>query len=257
MTPALQLTDLCKSFGPTRIFDGVSLSVAPGERHAVIGPNGAGKSTLFHLISGRLSPSSGSIRLFGRDVAGAPPARIFASGLARNFQINSLFATLSARENLRCAALIETGHHRALWRRAAGIRDLADKVTEMLDRIGLGRRGDIPCDQLSYSEQRAIEIGMAAISGRQVVLLDEPTAGMNHAETDRFIDLIRGLTEGRTLMVVEHDMGVVFSLADRITVLAAGKVVASGAPDEIRGNNEVREAYLGQHAPAGKEGAEC
>jgi len=246
---ALELTGLCKSFGPTRILDGVDLMVRPHERHAIIGPNGAGKSTLFHLISGRLTPSSGSIRLFGQEVAGMPPARIFDLGLARNFQINSLFLNMTARENLRCAALRDMGCDRALWRRATAIAPLVERVENTLDAVQLGRRGDLTCDELSYSEQRAVEVGMAAISGREVVLLDEPTAGMNHVETDYFIGLIRRLTEGRTLVVVEHDMGVVFSLADTITVLAGGGVVATGEPDSIRANEDVRQAYLGDYAP--------
>ncbi len=167
MGAALELTGLCKSFGPTRIFEGIDLRIETGERHAIIGPNGAGKSTLFHLISGRLVPNAGSIQLFGQEIAGMRPSRIFDRGLARNFQINSLFLGMTARENLRCAALRDMGYDRALWRRVAAIEPLAERVDNTLDAIQLGRRGDLACDGLSYSEQRAVEIGMAAISGRR------------------------------------------------------------------------------------------
>ncbi len=252
MNPALELRGLSMSFGALSIMQDVFLSVAKGERHAVIGPNGAGKSTLFHLISGHLVPTAGSIHLDGSDITGCPPHQIFAAGLARNFQVNCLFPTMTARENLRCATLFDSGHHRALWRRAATLPDVNEKVAAMLDAIQLGRRADIACESLSYSEQRALEIGMAAISGRSVILLDEPTAGMSHAETDQFVALIHTLTKGRTLLVVEHDMGVVFSLADRITVLASGRIVATDTPALIRANEEVQTAYLGDHAPSGE-----
>jgi branched-chain amino acid transport system ATP-binding protein len=228
----------------------VSLDIWRGERHAVIGPNGAGKSTLFHLISGRLHPTSGSITLNGREIGGLPPHEVFHAGLARNFQVNCLFHTMSARENLRCAALHACGRGASLLRRATSLPDVAERVDAMLVTLELMQKADAAADTLSYAEQRALEIGMAVISGREVVLLDEPTAGMSRVETTRFVELIRALTQGRTLVVVEHDMGVVFSLADRVTVLVHGEVLATGTPADIRANRDVQEAYLGGQAVA-------
>jgi branched-chain amino acid transport system ATP-binding protein len=250
MTPALQLAHLTKRFGRTEIIRGVSLAVAPGERHALIGPNGAGKSTLFNLISGRHTPSSGTIALDGADITGRKPFEINRLGLSRSFQITNLFHRLTAFENLRCAALWSLGYRYSFWHRLNGLREVERRADEILQRIGLARRRQTPAGLLTYAEQRALEIGVTIAGGARVILLDEPTSGMSRSETAAAVALIKDLTEGRTLLVVEHDMSVVFGLADRISVLVYGQIIASGTPAEIRANAQVKEAYLGRHAEA-------
>ncbi len=245
VTPALKLTDLRKSFGKTEIIRGVNLSIPVGERHAIIGPNGAGKSTLFNLISGRFPPSSGRIELNGEDITGDKPFEINRKGLARSFQITNIFPRLSVFENIRCAALFALGHRYSFWKRLEGLTDAADRAQDILQRIGLGTRHDTPAGMLTYAEQRALEIGITIAGGAKVILLDEPTAGMSRSETDRAVELIRRVTEGRTLVMVEHDMSVVFNLADRISVVVYGEVIASDTPENIRNNQAVQEAYLG------------
>ena len=248
MTAALELTDLTKSFGLARIIRGVTLQVAEGERHAIIGPNGAGKSTLFHLVSGRIRPTSGEIRLEGRRIDGLAPFEIYRRGLARSFQITNIFPRLSVYENLRCATLWSLGYRYAFWRPIDGLSDVREKTEWLMDRIGLSARRAVPAGVLSYAEQRALEIGVTVAGGARVILLDEPTAGMNASESAQAVALIRKVSEGRTLVMVEHDMGVVFDLADRISVLVYGRIVASDTPERIRKNAEVQEAYLGQAA---------
>jgi len=245
---ALTVTGLHKAFGPTRIIQGVELSVAKGERHAVIGPNGAGKSTLFHLISGRLRADAGQVLLDGADITGLAPHDIFNRGLARSFQVTSLFPKLSVFENLRAAAMRAGGCGLSFWRRLDGYAPLRQRAEELLHGLGLERRRDTLAGNLAYAEQRALEIGVTVAGGAHTILLDEPTAGMSRAETERAVTLIRRVTEGRTLVMIEHDLGVVFGLADRISVLAEGRVIASGPPDEVRGNAAVRTAYLGAAA---------
>jgi len=245
---ALAVTGLRKSFGPTEIIRGVELDVATGERHAIIGPNGAGKSTLFHLITGRFPSDAGTIRLAGEDITGLPAHAIFRRGLARSFQVTSLFPKVSVFENLRCGAMRTHGCGHAFWRgldRYAGVREAAE---DMLERLGLRHRRDMLAGNLAYAEQRALEIGVTLVGGAHTVLLDEPTAGMSRAETERAVDLIRAVTVGRTLVMIEHDLGVVFGLADRISVLADGVVIASGPPERVRGDPAVRTAYLGAAA---------
>lgn len=242
---ALELVELRKNFGRSEIIRGVSLTIAAGERHAIIGPNGAGKSTLFNLVSGRFGASSGRILLGGRDITGLPPFRINRLGLARSFQITNLFHRLSAFENLRCAALWSLGHGMAFWKRLSRLTDADERASEVLERIGLQRRRDVPAGLLTYAEQRALEIGVTIAGGAGVVLLDEPTAGMSRAESRHAVELIAEVTRGRTLVMVEHDMSVVFGLADRISVLVYGQLIATGTPAEIRSNPAVREAYLG------------
>ncbi len=248
MTPALQLAHLTKRFGRTEIIRGVSLAVAPGERHALIGPNGAGKSTLFNLISGRHAPSSGTIALDGADITGRKPFEINRLGLSRSFQITNLFHRLTAFENLRCAVLWSLGYRYSFWHRLNGLREVERRADEILLRIGLARRRQTPAGLLTYAEQRALEIGVTIAGGARVILLDEPTSGMSRSETAAAVALIKDLTEGRTLLVVEHDMSVVFGLADRISVLVYGQIIASGTPAEIRANAQVKEAYLGRQA---------
>jgi branched-chain amino acid transport system ATP-binding protein len=248
--PALELRALRKSFGATEIIGGVDLTVAAGERHAIIGPNGAGKSTLFNLISGRFAPSSGSIRLHGEEIAGRKPYEINRLGLSRSFQITNIFHRLTVFENLRCAVLWSLGYRYSFWQRLNALTDAEDRAEEVLQRIGLRRRRNIAAGQLTYAEQRALELGITIAGGANVILLDEPTAGMSRSETANAVALIREVTAGKTLVMVEHDMGVVFGLADRISVLVYGEGIASGSPAEIRADARVKEAYLGTQAEA-------
>jgi branched-chain amino acid transport system ATP-binding protein len=245
MTPALQLTELKKSFGQTEIIRGVSLEVTQGERHAIIGPNGAGKSTLFHLISGRYQPTSGSIRLRGEEIAGRPPYEIYRKGLARSFQVTNIFPRLSVYENVRCGALWSQGYGYSFWESVDGPEDINLLTEEILDKINLTDRWEVPAALLTYAEQRALEIGITLAGGGDVIMLDEPTAGMSHSETEQIVGLIRAVSKGRTMVIVEHDMSVVFNLADRISVLVYGEIIATGEPAAIRANPAVQEAYLG------------
>jgi branched-chain amino acid transport system ATP-binding protein len=242
---ALELTDVHKSFGKTEIIRGASLSVAQGERVAIIGPNGAGKSTLFNLISGRFAPTRGEIRLMGQRIDGRKPFDINRRGLARSFQVSNLFTRLSAFENIRCAVLWSLGHRYAFWRFLADLDDVADRVDEVLEMIKLDKKRDHLAMNLTYAEQRALEVGVTIAGGSPVILLDEPTAGMSESETTRFVRLIREVTEGKTLLTVEHDMGVVFGLADKIAVLVYGEVIAFDTPERVRADARVQEAYLG------------
>ena len=245
MTAALELKAVHKSFGRTPIINGVDLAIAQGERHAIIGPNGAGKSTLFNLISGRFHATSGQILLKGEDVTVLEPQDINRRGLSRSFQITNIFPRLSVYENLRCAVLWSLGYRYSFWHRVAKLETVRARAEEIMRKIGLEKRRDRAAGVLSYAEQRALEIGITIAGGADVILLDEPTAGMSHSETADAVALIRSVSEGKTLVMVEHDMGVVFGLADRISVLVYGKVLALGTPQEIRGNSAVQEAYLG------------
>ena len=243
--PAVELKDLRKSFGKTEIIRGCDLAVAPGERVAIIGPNGAGKSTLFNLISGRFAPSSGQILLNGRRIDGLLPYEINRSGLARSFQITNIFGRLSVFENLRCGLLWATGARYAFWRFLSDLREANARAEELMHMIKLERKRETLAMNLTYAEQRALEIGITIAGGADVILLDEPTAGMSKSQTSRFIELIREVTAGKTLLTVEHDMGVVFGLADKIAVLVYGEVIAFDKPDAVRANARVQEAYLG------------
>lgn len=243
--PALKLENLRKSFGRTEIIRGVDLAIARGERHAVIGPNGAGKSTLFNLITGRFAPSAGRISLHGHDLAGLAPFQINRMGLSRSFQITNIFSNMSVFENVRCSLLWSKGYRYSFWHMVGRSRDLTEAADEILEQINLTERRNLPAGVLSYAEQRALEIGITIAGGADVIMLDEPTAGMSHSETDYIVDLIRKVTENKTLVMVEHDMGVVFGLADRISVLVYGEVIATGRPEEVRANPRVQEAYLG------------
>jgi branched-chain amino acid transport system ATP-binding protein len=246
MGAALSLINLHKSFGLAEIIRGVSLQIPVGERHAIIGPNGAGKSTLFNLISGRLAPTSGEVLLNGERIDGLPPYEIYRRGLARSFQITNIFPRMSVYENLRCATLWSLGQKYAFWTLLDSHREVREKAEWLMERIGLTARRNVQAGVLSYAEQRALEIGVTIGGGADVVMLDEPTAGMNAGESEQAVALIRQVTEGKTLVMVEHDMGVVFNLAHRISVLVYGRIIASDTPDRIRENNDVREAYLGQ-----------
>jgi len=242
---ALALTDVRKQFGQTKIINGVNLDITAGERHALIGPNGAGKSTLFNLISGRFPVSSGSISLHGSEITNKEPQVINRLGLSRSFQITNIFPKLTVFENLRCAVFWALGYRYSFFRRVSALHDARESAEQTLAMIGLEDRREKMAGELTYAEQRALEIGITIASGSDVILLDEPTAGMSRSETDAAVALISRVTEGKTLLMVEHDMGVVFNLADRISVLVYGEVIATGTPAEIRANKKVQEAYLG------------
>ena len=245
MTYALELKDLRKSFGRTEIIRGCNLQVNAGERIAVIGPNGAGKSTLFNLISGRFSPTSGDVLLNGTRINGRKPFEINRLGLSRSFQITNIFPKLSVFENLRCGVLWSLGYRYTFLKFLADLTDANARAEQLLHMIQLDRKRDVLAMNLTYAEQRALEIGVTIAGGADVILLDEPTAGMSKSETSRFVSLIREVTVGKTLLTVEHDMGVVFGLADKIAVLVYGEVIAFDTPQAVRANPRVQEAYLG------------
>ena len=247
---ALELRDVHKSFGATLIIRGVSLEVTRGERHAIIGPNGAGKSTLFNLISGRFAPSSGSIRVNGEEVGGHAPFELYRRGLARSFQVTNIYPRLSVYENIRCSLLWSMGYRYNFWRGVAKLRDANESTERTLEQIGMTARRNTPAGVLTYAEQRALEIGITIAGDSSVILLDEPTAGMSRRETEYAVELIRSVSQGRTLVIVEHDMGVVFNLADRISVLVYGAIIATDVPECIRQNTAVQTAYLGAAAHA-------
>ncbi|KJS70820.1 MAG: branched-chain amino acid ABC transporter substrate-binding protein [Comamonadaceae bacterium BICA1-1] len=242
---AIELKGVCKRFGKAEIIRGVNLAVAAGERVAIIGPNGAGKSTLFNLMSGRFGPSSGEIWLNGQRIDGKPAYAINRMGLSRSFQITNLFPKLSVFENLRCAVLWSMGYRYSFLKFLADLEDVIERVDELLHQMRLEKKRDTLAMNLTYAEQRALEIGVTLAGGAGVLLLDEPTAGMSKSETKRFIDLIREVTVGKTLLTVEHDMGVVFGLADKIAVLVYGELIAFDTPEAVRANARVQEAYLG------------
>ena len=252
---ALELKDLRKSFGKTEIIRGASLAVNTGERIAVIGPNGAGKSTLFNLISGRFAPSSGEVILNGHRIDGLKPFEINRLGLSRSFQITNIFPKLSVFENLRCGVLWSLGYRYTFLKFLADLHDANERAEQLMELIKLHKKRDVLAVNLTYAEQRALEIGITIAGGASVILLDEPTAGMSKSETRRFIELIKEVTVGKTLLTVEHDMGVVFGLADRIAVVVYGEVIAFDTPEAVRANQRVQEAYLGSHVADAQVGA--
>jgi branched-chain amino acid transport system ATP-binding protein len=244
-TVALELKDVRKSFGRTEIIRGCSLQVHQGERVAVIGPNGAGKSTLFNLVSGRFAPTSGQVLLNGHRIDGRKPFEINRLGLSRSFQITNIFPKLSVFENLRCGVLWSLGYKYTFLKFLADLDDANERAEQLLEMIRLHKKRDVLAMNLTYAEQRALEVGITIAGGANVILLDEPTAGMSRAETKRFIDLIKEVTVGKTLLTVEHDMGVVFGLADKIAVVVYGEIIAFDTPENVRANQRVQEAYLG------------
>ncbi len=244
----LSLKGIRKNFGESEIISGVDLDVFQGERHAIIGPNGAGKSTLFNLISGLYKVSKGKIELNGKDVTGISPHKINRLGLSRSFQTTNIFPNMSIFENIRCALLWSMEFGYAFWHICDRKKELNEKARGVVKQIGMDDRAFMTAGSLSYADQRALEIGITIASGAEIILLDEPTAGMSRGETERTVAFIRKVTEGKTLIIVEHDMGVVFDVADRISVLVYGEIIATDTPDAIRRNPKVQEAYLGREA---------
>lgn len=242
---ALELKDLRKSFGKTEIIRGISLAIPAGQRVGIIGPNGAGKSTLFNLISGRFEPSSGEVLLGGQRVNGKKPFEINRMGLSRSFQVTNIFPKLSVFENLRCGVLWSLGYKYTFLKFLANLEDANDRTDELMEMVKLDKKRDVLAMNLTYAEQRALEIGITIGGGASVILLDEPTAGMSKSETGRFIKLIKDVTVGKTLLTVEHDMGVVFGLADKIAVVVYGELLAYDTPQAVRASVQVQEAYLG------------
>lgn len=245
---ALELQGVYKRFGPADIIRGVDLEIRPGELHAIIGPNGAGKTVLFGLMSGLIVPTSGDIFLNGRRVTGLPAYKINRLGLSRSFQVTNIFPHMTVRENISCACFWSAGEKYKFWGNADANADIAAKAEGIIHDMQLSGRQNIPAGILSYAEQRALEIGITIAGGASVILLDEPTAGMSRHETDRMIELIRRIAKSSTLVIVEHDMSVVFGLADRISVLVQGQIIRTDIPSEIRRCPKVKEAYLGEAA---------
>lgn len=241
----MDIRNLNKKFGSFSVIDKISLLFPNSGIHSIIGPNGAGKSTLFNLITGRFPQSSGAVYLHGRNLLGLAPYQINRLGLSRSFQITNIFPRMSVFENVRCALLWSKGYKYSFWHMVGRARDLSEGAEAILEDINLIERRDAPAGMLSYAEQRALEIGITIAGGADVIMLDEPTAGMSHSETEYIVGLIRKVSENKTLVMVEHDMGVVFGLADRISVLVYGEIIATGTPEEVRANPKVQEAYLG------------
>jgi branched-chain amino acid transport system ATP-binding protein len=244
--PLLQIEGLTKRFGGVVASDNIALAVAPGELHAIIGPNGAGKTTLIGQLTGEVVPDAGRIGFGGADITRAPAHRRSLLGLARSFQITSLFLDFTALDNVALAVQAHAGHSFRFWRNARSEAELREPARKALARVGLAERADTVVASMSHGEHRQLEIAMALATGPRMLLLDEPMAGMGPEESQRMVALLRELKGELTILLVEHDMEAVFALADRITVLVYGRVIASGAPEEVRANDEVRRAYLGE-----------
>jgi branched-chain amino acid transport system ATP-binding protein len=244
----LEAVHVYKSFGKTPIINDFSLKVERGQRHAIIGPNGAGKTTLYNLFSGRYEPTAGRIMLNGSDITGLPPYKINRLGMARSFQITNIFPKLTVFENVRAAAMAKHHVYFNFFANIARWKQPFCEALAVIEQTGLRNKRDVRAGNLAYGEQRALEIALTVASDPQVILLDEPTAGMSVDETREAIKLINAITRGKTLIIIEHDMEVIFNLADTITVLQYGKVLTTGSPNEIRGDPRVKEAYLGDQA---------
>ncbi|HMF21616.1 MAG TPA: ABC transporter ATP-binding protein [Pseudolabrys sp.] len=246
MADLLRVENLAKRFGGIVATDDLILNIVDGELHAVIGPNGAGKTTLIAQLSGQLAPDSGRIYFAGNDITAVPMYARTALGLARSFQITSLFLDLSVLDNVALAVQAHAGHSFHFWRNARREPELRDPARAALARVGLNARADLPASALSHGEHRHLELAMALASRPRMLLLDEPMAGLGPEESTRMVAMLRELKKQLTILLVEHDMEAVFALADRITVLVYGRVIASGRPDDIRSNVQVRDAYLGE-----------
>tara|TARA_B100002019_G_scaffold237116_1_gene211860 strand:- start:221 stop:961 length:741 start_codon:yes stop_codon:yes gene_type:complete len=241
----LELKGVRKQFGPTEIIRGVNLNIKKGEIHSLIGPNGAGKSTLYNLISGVYKLSSGSIKFNNKNIENLPSYEIFRLGLSRSFQITNIFPKMSVFENVRCGLLWNMNYKYSIFKILDNNQDLNDKTNAILEQISLSNYSKEPAGLLSYADQRALEIGITIAGGAETILLDEPTAGMSKSETERATNLIRSIAKNRTVLIVEHDMGVVFDLSDTISVLVYGEVICSDKPEKVKTNKAVKEAYLG------------
>ena len=241
----LELKNVKKQFGPTEIIRGVNLNVKKGEIHSLIGPNGAGKSTLYNLISGVYELTSGSIKFNNKNIENLPSYEIFRLGLSRSFQITNIFPKMSVFENVRCGLLWNMNYKYSILKILDNNQDLNDKTNAILEQISLSNYSKEPAGLLSYADQRALEIGITIAGGAETILLDEPTAGMSKSETERATNLIRNIAKNRTVLIVEHDMGVVFDLSDTISVLVYGEVICSDKPEKVKTNKAVKEAYLG------------
>ncbi|MFC1838184.1 ABC transporter ATP-binding protein [Thermodesulfobacteriota bacterium] len=242
----LQTKGLSHDFKGLKAISEVNLQVTEGEKHAIIGPNGAGKTTLFNLITGSIIPRGGRIFFKGRNVTRARPYKLVRMGMGRSFQITSTFSRLTAFENIRMGILSREGIRFSLFRKVDNLKTITKETDRVLKRINLYDERDIPACELSYGKHRSLEVGMAVATDPDLVMLDEPTAGMSREETRHTVELIRKLTENRTMVIIEHDMDVVFSIADRITVLHHGEILTTGTPREIRDSPEVKGAYLGE-----------
>lgn len=242
----LETRGLSHDFKGLKVISDLNLKIIEGERHAIIGHNGAGKTTLFNLITGAIIPKGGRILFKGRDVTRARPYRLARMGMGRSFQITSTFSQLTPFENIRMGILSKKGIRFSLFRRVDRMKAVTEETHRILKSISLYEERDVPACELSYGKHRSLEVGMAVATDPDLVMLDEPTAGMSREETRHTVALVRRLTEGRTMVIIEHDMDVVFSIADRITVLHHGKILTTGTPREIRDNQEVRGAYLGE-----------
>ncbi|HEX9182379.1 MAG TPA: ABC transporter ATP-binding protein [Burkholderiales bacterium] len=244
----LEVRDLRKSFGALAATDGVSFELREGETHAIIGPNGAGKTTLISQLAGNLRPDSGHIRFAGEDVTHlSAPARAH-KGFARSFQITSIYRDFTALDNVALAVQAHAGHSFRFWKPAREERSLREPARAMLEEVGLGARADVLAANLAHGEQRQLEVAMALATRPRLLLLDEPVAGMGLEESQRMVQFLRNLKGKRSIILVEHDMDAVFTLADRVSVLVYGRIIASGSPQEMRASPEVRRAYLGEEA---------
>ncbi len=241
----LETKDLCHDFKGLGVLFNVNLQVEEGERHAVIGPNGAGKTTLFNVITGTYRPSKGHVMFKNKNVSGARPHELRRLGIGRSFQITSTFDRMTTFENIRLAVLSKRGIRFNFLRKVDNMHEVARETSEILERINLSDERNTPAGELSYGQHRALEISLALATEPDLIMLDEPAAGMSRDETHTAVDLVRRLTEGKTVVIIEHDMDVVFSLADRITVLHHGEILATGSPEDIRRNQDVKDAYLG------------
>jgi branched-chain amino acid transport system ATP-binding protein len=244
----LEVRGLTKTFGALRATDGIDFDVAEGETHAVIGPNGAGKTTFISQLAGNLRPDAGSVRFGGTDITSLPAPRRARMGLARSFQITSVYPEFSALDNVALAVQAHSGHSFRFWRAARGDPSLVEPAKKVLDEVGLSSRMNVLAANLAHGEQRELEVAMALATGPRLLLLDEPMAGMGTEESQRMIALLQNLKQKKTIILVEHDMDAVFRLADRISVLVYGKVIATDVPEKIKLNQEVRRAYLGEDA---------
>ena len=247
MNNHLILENVAKTFGKTEIIRGVNLKVKKGEIHSLIGPNGAGKSTLYNLISGVFKLTSGSIKFNGSEIQNMPAYNIFRLGLSRSFQITNIFPKLTVFENIRCGLLWNLKYGYSIIKFLQSQDKLNEKTNEILEMISLTHCAKEQAGLLSYADQRALEIGITIAGGAETILLDEPTAGMSKSETERAVNLIHKISNDRTLLIVEHDMGVVFDLSDTISVLVYGQIICSDKPENVKNNSEVRKAYLGNY----------